>query len=231
MKILNQKISQIVLLQHDQLPFLKLLNTKNVSTLVSKYRFSGFQPVQDTDGNIVGINFGAGLFLTDQKTELAIARLAIEARRIIIEVEGTSADAVAFFRELRTFLAELAASNDENFLKPILVAEESEITASLNFPADKLISPNFYNFVQANVIAQGSNELAKASLGSITTSFQIDYTPNDDSLSKRRITLNRKDFLLQSAIGHPLSDRVFQSKAPFDTKTHIELLSDIEKSI
>jgi hypothetical protein len=232
MNILKQKASQIILVQHNQIPFLQLLNAKNVQDFITKFKFTGGNPVQDANGTIQGLAFNIGLLDTGSGQEVPIVQIVIEVRRMILEIEGSSSDLAILFGQIRDFLREIAKSDEEDFLEPIVVSNDSEIIVHLEFAFDRLINPKLHDFVRDDILseaAQQFEQLAETSLDAVNLNFQIHYRAKDNSLNERRISLSRKEFFIQSAIGYPLSDCNYYSKAPMDSETHIQTLQKLEE--
>jgi len=232
MEIQQQRSTLIVLVQFNQIPLSKFINPENLRSFNARYKFASIEPVQDpATGNFPAINLITGLYNTKEAYEIAISRLGVEERKIVIHMDGPSEHAHNFFNELRTFLAGLAGVDDKDYLSPIILTEESEIISQLNFPIQKLIAPKLQDFAFNSIVEMANLEVADASIGSISVEFKIDYLPKDNLLNERRITLARKDLVLQLAVGHRIEEQIYASKAPFDTNTHIQILAELEKTI
>jgi hypothetical protein len=155
----------------------------------------------------------------------------VEDRKFSIKIDGSSEDANEFFKSLTAVLAELAQTDKPDYLEPVLIAEESEIIAHLDFAADSLVSPSYLGFINSAVNDEANSETAEADIKLSSFTFRLEFTPRDKSLKERRITLSPKEFVVQPRIGTPLTDQIYYSKAPFRTNTHIALLEELEKRL
>jgi hypothetical protein len=230
MKILNQKAGQVILVNFDEVPITKLAHRSNAEKLANLLQFEATETIRDNAGNFLAVGFRNGLFKTEEN-ECVVSRLVIEERKFVFEVDGTTADADAFFIALSDILANIADKSrvvEDTFLQPLITANETEIVAHLKVPFEKLFGPSYLRFVKSMVVDKASTEIADARVIPTTTAFSVDYLVKDHSLNDRRINLSRKELVIGARKGHPLEEQIYFSKAPFDTETHIQLLEDLE---
>lgn len=230
MEILKHKSTQIILLPHQQLPFVELANRKHVEAFAARYGFNDGVTLQDQNGDTTGLLFNNGLYLIDTK-EISFTRLIIEERKVTITFEGPTVCAERIWLEIRESLKDLVDTEDDNFLTPVLVSNESEIMSHLDFQGNKLYSKSLYAFLQKDLVEVSSSDNAVANLGTMTVSFAIDYIPENKMLNDRRINLVRKDFSLQTAVGYPADEQIYISKGPISSDIHIELLQKLEEKL
>ena len=228
MEIIEQKISWVVLVRHNQIPLQALANQKNMNVFVAKYGFVSGDRIQDSASQLIkAIAFSTGLFRSNE-IDHVVERITIEERRMVFTIVGTSYDASLFYEEIKHYLLDLQTNKDPSMLEQILVSQESEILFKAKYHSNRLISPKMGSLVK-KVTASSTSEYAKASIGCITTNFAIEFMPSDEVLSQYRISLSRKVFTLGNAIGYPLSEQVYASKAPLPSDVHAVLLESFEE--
>ncbi|MBN2117906.1 MAG: hypothetical protein JW730_15120 [Anaerolineales bacterium] len=228
MKLLRSESTKIVLVRQNQIPIVKIANPKYVNDLVKLYSFAAVNQLQDPGTGNFGINFNNGIYVVDGK-EIAIEGLTIETRKIIIQMEGSSEDAEAFYNIVKKYLSDLVEIHQEDLLVPVIVVDETVLISELKFSPHKLFSNILYNQVSENLLARASNEISTTRLGNLALTFHLDYEPIDfPLLADNRLSLSRKEFSIQVAPGYGVNDRVFITKAPLNTNNHIEFLKDLE---
>lgn len=231
MDTLNTKITYVVLVHFNELPMQKLAANQNVEKFSKAFGFRQAEVRQDNTRNLVGFLFRSGLFNSSDGGQVAIKRLELEDRKLIIEMEGNSDQAAEFYSYLVSNFADLAERTHENFLEPILVAFESEIIAHLFFPVTNLLSQDYLQFIQTEAVEKIGSEYGNVRIIPATIAFDVDVLVKDTYLSDHRIALTRKEFSVQPAVGHPIEEQIYISKAPVDTQTHVKLLEHLEAAM
>lgn len=230
MEIKKIASSCIVLVHHYELPFLKLASGKNLEKLSKAFGFQRAEVSQDSSsGRISSLNLRNGIFRTGDENEIAIIRLEIEERKIVINTESNSDYSEEYYDNLVIIMKELADFPEESFLKPIIMTYESQIVAHLQFPISSLLSENYLDFVNSSVLTSVASEFADVKLSPVIIAFDIDFIVKDEYLSQHRIALARKQFSVQPAIGHSFDEQIYYSSAPVDTQIHLKLLEELEE--
>lgn len=227
MHILRVRSTLIVLTKFDEVPLFKLISSENLASLTNRYQFKSVD--LGSSDNRPAVLCQLGVF-QDQK-ELPIIKLAIEERKIVCDLEGSKSDVDALYSDIVDFLVPLSDRDKEKLLEPVVVTNESEIVVQLDFNVTSLLSAQYVGFLEANVVPQLGFGLASARIRPASIRFEVEYSTETRALQDYRISLSRKDLLLQPRAGYPLEDRVFVSKAPIDSELHKRLLSDLEKTL
>lgn len=154
MRIQRAISHQIYLIRHDDVILYRLASRTNMAALAALFEFSQAAVAPDESGAPV-VNLQVGLF-RGEGMETPIVRLAIEDRRILIDVEGPTQVADAAYEALRSHLRSALDRQDDAFLQPIVKAEESELIANLDFPAEALVSPHLAQFAGESLTASTS---------------------------------------------------------------------------
>jgi len=223
MQIHHTSIHQILLYRFDDIPRSRIIQKRVLAEISALFEFSEVQ----VDENRYAIA-QAGIF-RDEGNEYPINRLVIEERRILLDMEAKSTNADLVISKLCQLLGSLTNRVDTTFLQPILKAEESEIIARMEFPFHKLISPKLLKLLKSEALPAMSLDLAQAVITPFQLTFLVQYRTEGLELDDYRILLNRKDFLIGPRPGFPITDQLYYSKAPLNTKSHLELLSNLEE--
>jgi hypothetical protein len=228
MDIIKAKTSLAILVHHYQIPLAKLTSGKNLEIFSTLFNFQQTEGMQDANkDNIIGVQFRLGTFNANDDRDIVINKLVIEERKIVIDIEGASQYADELFKEIVSIFSEWELNKEPGFLEPIIQAYDSEIIAGLDFHISKLIAPSLLNFLD-KVADSAKSELADARILPAALSFLIDYETKSRDLSDHRISLSRKEFSIQPAVGSPLDEQTYLSRAPFETQVHINLLKELE---
>lgn len=230
MEIQKQCVTQIIIVDYDEIPLEKLIHSPNLETLAKSYDFKGTQIGTDPAGNIVQVQYRHGLFKEDVG-EFTIDRLEVQERKMLFKLDASSQEADRFYASLVGFLADLAGAGEESYLQPLVKSEESEIIVRLGFPIERLYAPVYLRFIESVAGDMTRREMADGAISPAGLLFRLDYMPRDNSLGAQRITLSSKELRLEPRKGRPVTDQIYYSKAPLDTDTHIKLLEELEKTI
>jgi hypothetical protein len=225
MQIIRHVIHQAYLYPSDYIPFYKLVAPANLQQLKALFNFGQGLVGQD-QAETPSVNLALGIFRSGE-TDIPVLRLGIEDRKFLIDVEGTSQDAYAVFDALVAQVARLAGVPADKFSNPIILAEDSEIIARLDFSADRLLSPELAQFASRDLSGRTTSHIASSSVKLGQVAFVVQYHPPDLALDDKRVSLARKEFTLGPRPGYPLEDRTFYSKAPVDSNTHVALLTSL----
>jgi len=228
MKLHFSIIHQVLIYQFEEIPFFRVQQRGAVEQIAAMFGFSDVQAVQVAE-NKTGLAFVSGLF-TDEDGEHPILKLVIEDRRILLDLNGTSRSADNLISQLGTYLNQVSKRVDNNFLVPILKAVDSELIVQLDFTADKLFAPQLSAFIDKRAKHAFSSDNYQAILTPGLLQFFVSYSCNP-ALEDYRIDMSRKEFQIGPRPGHPISEKIYYSKAPVDTDTHVQLLKNLEDSL
>lgn len=227
MKTKSMTITQILIFDYDQIPLRKLISRRNLTELGSLFEFSNAQVAEDISEGKKAVILDGGT-LENETEPVAIPRVVVEERRILLSVDGSSKQADQVYEHLGKFLAALAGLEATEFQEFRHKSEESEVVAELDFAFERLVSNPVWEFMRTEIPAAASTEIFSTSTVPAHFSFFVEYQPTDEWLSSHRISLARKEFSLEPRIGHPLEEQIYFSKAPLDTEAHLSLLGRIE---
>lgn len=229
MNIQRTVAQQIALYRFDEIPFGRLASNVAADRFLKLFEFKTAEAVPDAAGKL-NFQFQAGSF-RDGADVFPISRLNIEERRIVLIIEGHSEDATRALAKIRAFFAEIAERVDPEYLQPILIAEESEIVARLDFTVERLMAPELLHVAR---LAQGVfnyRGIATAKTNPSQAVFTVDYQMQDTALIEQQISIIRKEFSIALRVGTLIADQIYYSKAPINTTEHIHLLEELERSL
>lgn len=230
MEVISTKVSQVLLMRFDEVPLVRMTQTKHLQGLSELLKFGEANIAQDLEGAVIVVAEHGMLESPDG--EYPIRRLILEERRIqLVELDADSTIANQAMDSLRSYLAQVAERPSAGFLQPIVTAEESMVVVKMQFPFGALLSPVLERFIENDMKEAASSEIADAELNPIQVSYRVDYHVTDKSLSDYRISLSRKKFSLEPRKGYPLSERVYFSRAPLSTEKHLDLLESLEAGL
>lgn len=226
MHIINIQSTLVSLTKFDVIPIVKLItNTVLHKEISNRYGFrqSG---IEETGGRL-NVVFNFGVF--ERGEEFPIIRLVIEERKIVCVMDAEKEIIDAFYEDVVDFLMQISSVDEPEVFKPIIVSNESEIIAQLDMNISSLFSDQLLNCLENDVVPKLGFGPATARIKPISVKFDVDYVSDDISLQDYRINLVRKELILQLRPGYLQKDRIFVSKMPVDSNTHIQLLTEIEK--
>ena len=226
MKILRIISTVVILTKFDEIPLTKIATPTYTQLLVDRYNFANVEIKQIPNLRLTA-TFQLGLFQTESD-EIVIASLEIEERKIIVNVEGDEHSTNVFLADLLELLSRFGNATEDDFLTPVIEANESEITVELGFNIKAIISPDYLHFVSKSIQPEVGLGNSTTQVRPTSVRFEVEYLPDDFVLQNQRIALSRKELILQVKPGHPLKENIFVSKLPAKSDTHIKLLEELE---
>lgn len=229
MKVISVNSAQVTLVRHDEIPLNKVGIKRNADQLQHIFGFQNIQVAGLETGEVAYFRGTAGSIRVEE-TDYPIMQLKIEERRIILRVGGNTNIANTSYEKLKQFLVKLVDIEPEVFMKPIVIANESEIITQLDFHINEMFDSRFIGFINGELNEVASSELAKTFANLMYLEFEIRYQPENESLMEHNISLAPKSFKIEPRKGTPHKDRMYYCMAPLDTESHIELLKQLEKT-
>ncbi|MGA2505509.1 MAG: hypothetical protein ABSG01_15615 [Anaerolineales bacterium] len=207
----------------------KLVHPAGTQILQKLFGFSQVSLSQNAQGTpIVTYQFGT---FHQEAREIPITRLVVEDRRILLDVEDEMIYADAVYLKLVEELKVLSGSIAIDYLAPKVKAQESEIVTHLNFPADRLISSQLYDFINNTLQPMTTSDIATSAINFGQIVLIVQFKSLDSALEKSSITLNPKEFIIAPRPGIPVEEQIYITKAPIDTERHKELLIALENAL
>lgn len=230
MLVKRRFVSAVFLVKIGELPFDQLLNRNNREKMIHRFAFDPSVEIIQGPSQVPAINLKNGIFETDDG-QVAFPRMHIEPRKLILDLEGHSKEARSAYQSAVSVLAALADDVNENFLEPVLVAMETSMISNLDFSVNTLISDKLIDAVSRCIEDSKEHTSIEGRANPAVVTFDIDYITSDFELSDYRIGLSRKQLTIGPLRGYPLSDQIYDSKAPLDTYKHERFLQSLEDSL
>jgi hypothetical protein len=203
----------------NALPLTKLLMNSNKKALETLFSFQGMQVGADV--NQFQLIAGLG-----EVNGVAIQQLVIDAVSINLTVVGDHADLSHCYEALRKFLTEIDSKRRMEKPKLYTTTYQTQSTVKLSIPYERLIAPEFINFLRAktNVLKPDDSSAAEIYLSNL--SFQVKYIPSTDIYS-----LLPKVLTIEPRAGTDPKENVYYVLTPTDSETHRLLVEEFEKTM
>ena len=227
--ITDLKVTQIRVFPVDVVP-LGMITTKSC---IEKIRGDLSVSQIESPPFIEGI--GPIIFLRGEIKEgnriIVINRIAVEHRRIILEVVGTSKETDHVYDVLLSSIASVTDIDSGRLRVPLLIAETTQCVATLDFHFESLFNNSFIELLNNRVRKEATNKIAKGSVRPLVAEVEISYQIKDKTLIKNSISMSPKKFTIAPRAGTPLEARRYFLSSPFDSDTHLNLVRGLEEAI
>jgi hypothetical protein len=226
MNIQRTSSHQVYITKFDEIPLPNILPPAGMQSIQVLFGFGPPSMTPDAQGSpVAGFQFG---IMRAGTREIPITKLVIENRRILLDIEDESIYADKVFTTLIEALKKISGRVDNDYLTTLIKAEESEVVAHLDFPAEKLLTPQLAGFVDKTLQPMTMSNIASSAIQLASINFMVSYKFLNSSLDSYKVTLIPKEFNISPRPGVPLSEQVYYSKAPVDTETHKVILRALE---
>lgn len=228
-EITDLRVTQIRVFPVDVVPLNKITTKSCTEKIKDSLSVSEIEvgPFIDSASPLV---FGRGEIKRGNAI-IVINRIAIEPRRIIVEVLGTSKEAGQVYEALLSSINTAADIDVEELRVPLLVAEITQCIATLDFRFEALFNSSFIDFLDSRVKKEATNKMAKSLIRPLVAEVEINYQVEDETLTKNKISMSPKRFIIAPRAGTPLDARRYFLSSPFSSDTHLRLIRYLEESI
>jgi hypothetical protein len=216
--------AQVRLFPPDLIPILRLMIPEIGKKLQALFDFQAVTPVE-RDGPVTGIAFNGGLYKPDS---VVIETVTIEARRILVKVQGKSQVATAVFDAVRKEIEEL---NGNLPLKEIVCTHETGSSVKIEIPFEQLLSDPFVRFLHESAARYTKNQWSENLILPVNLKFRVCYKITDDTLIKSNITLASKELTIEPRAQSSPDEKLYWIASPTDTDTHFQLIEEFEKAL
>jgi hypothetical protein len=223
MKIIRINSMLVLILEFDQIPITELA-FGTPQYIKDTLQFRSVQ-VKEEQGR-PSISYRNGRYNSDDK-KISVKRVNVDERKILIEVDGPSSNADQIWMLLKKQFRQLTDPEVYND-KPVIRSRESVLIAQMDVEAKDLIHPGLLKTIENEVLDASSREYANADFSYFQIAARLDYLITDQIMKEYRIDITPKVFTLEPRDGTALEDRIFLSRAPVDTPSHISILEKIE---
>ena len=170
------------------------------------------------------VHLGQGSISIDGE-EIIILNLQMNDRRVMLTVEGTSAQADAVAQAIKMMVAP-----EDAWPAPKVVVYETACTARLNFGWQQLVSGGLRDFVEDSLKPSAGSMGETPEITRVDVVMNLKYaTPK--SLAEYDISLSPKPFIVGVAPQTPPDDRIFRTQSPTTSDEHLRLLGALEAAL
>ena len=221
-------VVQIRIFPADYIHYNYILRSDYIDHMSKKYNFRRhempFEAFQKNTPNLLIFHGGEYNY---QGNKIIIQRLSFEDRRILLEALTSSKVANKIFDSIAAETRKFDPLKNFKRTDSVFSSEETSCVSHLKIDYMRIYSKDFLNFVDnefANLLEHKYFEITPK-----TFSFEVRFQQDNELLNKQAITISPKLLIIEPKVGHSLSERIFSTKSPFDSDTHLELLENFEK--
>jgi len=224
------KVTQIRLFRSDEIPFRSLFGPSAENRLRSEFRLKRL-PVPPGLGipgmtNLVFVN---GEYATGRRT-VFIDHLAIEERRVVVTVTGSSEDCDSVFSHLRGVLKQIDFRNPPPEYRPLLVVQESACVVELDASLTKLFSNSPIERIMDSVSSAVDSYGCSVNLFPSSVHVRVKYESPPAELATNHIALVEKDIVIELRAGTSIEENTYFISSPMSSDNHLKLIRAVEEA-
>ena len=232
--IADLTVTEIRFFNMDVIPFSSLLTVTNLRLVSTPYAFKNVDLTEDDNKNYTALHLKTGEFKHNNKI-YPIELLIIERARIILRIKGDSDIAGLFYNEIYRSLVSIDQSGLYKKCEPIAIDRDTSCVAHLDIDYMDIFSEAFRTFLGKETVAAlqsaGGKKLAVRQLVPKTLSFNVSYEVSNSILTELNISSYPKSLVIEPRIGVSFKEKRFFTASPADSKTHVKLISELEKKL
>jgi hypothetical protein len=217
----SMTVTQFRIFEPDLIPY-RVIVTPGATSVIEKvmgFRSSG--RLQEFDEMV----FRDGSFqITEGGPVIVISEMHINERRIILQVEGNSKTADQAYAMLKAIVERFGERVKD--AEPMFFTEETRSVVELEFDWSSLVSPELAALAN-EFVSVPADPLAQQYVKSMSAQIIIG-TRIDKILTESGVVATDKALVIEPRIDVPLSERVYFTRSPTDSETHLALVKDLE---
>ncbi len=216
-QVQNLRSERIAVYPPGAIPINRLLVGAYAPRLAEAFSFSELAPGEGR------VELKGGIF---KDSGVVVLALAFDARRIVLGVEGSAADADAVMAKVDEILL-----GDATAPEPVTVSAATSCTARLDFDWSELYSPKLMDFIGGKVLPAAGEQIgAEPWVSGSIAQFQIKFDASRE-LDENAVTLSPKLFSVGPEEQRPLSERRYSTSSPTRSEEHFKLLKGLESAL
>jgi hypothetical protein len=223
-KVTSLYVTQWHLFAPDVVPYRVILTSYATTAIKQGFGFRDANWGQDG----IDYYFQDGTLLRDGGTPVTITFVAVNDRRITVQVLGDSSAATAVY----VAFTELLESLDASFrgASVLSLTQETSCVAQLSFDWKALLNPALVAHVDRQVRTLSTDAMTKELKG-VNLRFSIGTTTTNDQLRQYGAFINDQTITVEPRAYAPLSERLYFTYSPCDSDTHLRLLKQLEVNL
>lgn len=215
-------VRQFRIFPPDIVPFRALRTAPGMEVIKKRYKF------RESAIDAGELLFAAGMFAKEAgRGVVSVSGVQINERRVIVEVDGTSADATEVYEDLRQLMFSVEPLQEPDLAEPVVLTEETQCTVTLDFGWEDLFNERLSGYVTGPFRDRLSNP-NPAKLNLVNARFSFQFTPLDERIRAFGANLTDKHLTIEPRANYPLEARRFFTVSPLGSDTHFEVLREIE---
>lgn len=227
MKIIKGPIvTQIRIFPQDTIPYADLAIRKNFDGFKERFSFSRaetpFPLYEEGTPNIINLSGGS---IIVKNESLLIRSLNFDERKIGLVIEAPSDKAEKVFDMIGKELSNIDRYKNFVVSDYLIKTEETKCTVHLNVDYHRFFSQRFIPFIKKQATKYFKHIPRKITLKNL--SFEIDFE-QDKALEDVRISIAPKLLTIEPRAATGEEDRIFYTRSPYDSATHLKLLTELE---
>jgi hypothetical protein len=214
----------------DLIPFRELITASNLQIFTAPFSFKEAVLGEDDGNNVVSVRMKVGEFKHNNKI-YPVDQLIIDRRSIVFQIQGDSETAVIFYKTIAKLLHQIIT--DRNFQEDGYLIKTTQTTSvvKLDFDYHDIFSKKYMSFITKDAgraCASAIDEKAKVQIVPRSLAFNVHYTVTDKNLLDHNLRIETKQLVVEPRMGTSLKDRLYYISSPTDSKTHLQLISELE---
>lgn len=213
----------------DVIPFRHVVNASNLNKINASFVFKETNIGEDANNILTNIQMKIGEFKYDNKL-FPIDHLLIDQRSINFKIQSDSSIAEKYYSSICNLLREIDPLKSFKEDSYIIKTVHTNCVVTLDFNFKDLLSRTFTSFLAkeaSKIYASAVNNKAKVQILPKSLVFDVDYQVTDKSLLEDKIRIGSKNLIIEPRAGTNLKDNIYYTSSPTDTKTHIQLLTEL----
>jgi len=223
-------VTQVKIFPHDFIPYDYLFRPDVTDSIVKKYQFQKkdfpYPPYDESTPNVLLLHSGE---IKIEKKKILIILLSFESRKITLKVKGSSKQAAKVFSQIEKDINESDSSNLFNNSNCLIETEETSCVVQLDINYESLFSNKTRRFLKQSIPEKVLPFNLKAT-NPIRLSFLIEFQQDKELFEKHRITISPKELTIEPRAGTSFDDKIFHTKSPTNSDTHLKLIREFEKA-
>lgn len=225
-------VTTTIIFDIDRIPFSQLCSVTNLQKIFTPYNFKNFEFGEDENKNVTIIYANNGEFQYENKT-FPIQILTIEGRRISYRIQADSTVAEAFYLKIHEALGDVDIENRFKGCEALITVTNTTCVVTLGFDFQKVFSSKMNSFINGKATGRCKDQIkgiADVQIIPSSLSFEVKYEMKDKDLKATNVGIQSKKITIEPRLGTNIKERRYFTSSPTDSKTHLELITELEKA-
>lgn len=225
-------VNETKLFRADIIPFRSLVTATYLSKFTAPFMFKHAEIVEDDNKNLLGVLMNTGEFRIDDKV-YPIEFLMIERNKIAFKMHANSDITHKFYHTVADYLSGIDGDGQFKKNKPLIETMATTCVVTLDFDYTDIFSKKITSFINKDATKACTDvieDVARIQILPKSLAFTVNYLVTDKRLLESSVRIDSKQLVLEPRVGVSLKERRYFTSSPTDSKTHLHLLAELEKS-